>query len=327
MATRICSINEDGYLTQGDECLRNSFLSRCKCGRCFDWTCSTQSVESNGETRPTTVGEGEFTNTEFSSIGESEPYCSSEAFYRSDASMLSDLFTAVSMQEPPQRSNAPPPKFRSMVEHLPRRPRTVDHKKNVEAAPLGLGLSPMSATGTRLCVNGDPEQALLVRNTFIDSRPACDDGKRSSSAPPASAGAGTSSCRLEVMPGSIFDKLEAPIKPTNQARSWADQSEDLTKDWISANKEPLWSRGAADHDAGNCSPCAWFWKSTGCHRGDDCGYCHKCDAGQIRARKHEKVRFLRALKTSQQLRPGLGGVPSSQSSSSQSSRMRGKTHP
>lgn len=48
------------------------------------------------------------------------------------------------------------------------------------------------------------------------------------------------------------------------------------------------SRGSADHHVGGCSPCAWIWKLQGCLRGHECGYCHLCPEGEIKARKKAK---------------------------------------
>jgi len=47
------------------------------------------------------------------------------------------------------------------------------------------------------------------------------------------------------------------------------------------------------HDAGQCKPCAWFWKSTGCRNGDTCSYCHLCPSGELKTRKKLKVGAMR----------------------------------
>jgi len=48
------------------------------------------------------------------------------------------------------------------------------------------------------------------------------------------------------------------------------------------------SQGSTFHGIGKCRPCAWFWKSSGCQKGETCSYCHLCPAGEIKARKKAK---------------------------------------
>lgn len=49
------------------------------------------------------------------------------------------------------------------------------------------------------------------------------------------------------------------------------------------------------HRRGDCKPCAYFlYKVDGCRHGDQCEYCHLCRRGEIKKRKKEKVRALRA---------------------------------
>mmetsp|Transcript_82465 Transcript_82465/g.163695 ORF Transcript_82465/g.163695 Transcript_82465/m.163695 type:complete len:808 (-) Transcript_82465:404-2827(-) len=54
------------------------------------------------------------------------------------------------------------------------------------------------------------------------------------------------------------------------------------------------SRGSGTHGTGDCSPCVWHWKPQGCLRGRDCGYCHLCPEGEVKARKKAKVATLRS---------------------------------
>mmetsp|Transcript_78374 Transcript_78374/g.205682 ORF Transcript_78374/g.205682 Transcript_78374/m.205682 type:complete len:446 (-) Transcript_78374:189-1526(-) len=53
------------------------------------------------------------------------------------------------------------------------------------------------------------------------------------------------------------------------------------------------SHGSALHAAGNCRPCAWFWKPQGCQNESSCGHCHVCPEGEIRNRKKTKQVVLR----------------------------------
>eukprot|EP00747_Dinoflagellata_sp_TGD_P088915 gnl/TRDRNA2_/TRDRNA2_164156_c2_seq2.p1 gnl/TRDRNA2_/TRDRNA2_164156_c2~~gnl/TRDRNA2_/TRDRNA2_164156_c2_seq2.p1 ORF type:complete len:454 (-),score=101.00 gnl/TRDRNA2_/TRDRNA2_164156_c2_seq2:215-1576(-) len=49
------------------------------------------------------------------------------------------------------------------------------------------------------------------------------------------------------------------------------------------------SYGSMLHGTGLCKPCAWFWKAKGCQKGQECGHCHICPEGEIKARKRVKV--------------------------------------
>lgn len=53
------------------------------------------------------------------------------------------------------------------------------------------------------------------------------------------------------------------------------------------------SHGSTLHATGNCKPCAWFWKPSGCQNGRDCSYCHVCSEGEIKARKKSKHTAMR----------------------------------
>jgi len=53
------------------------------------------------------------------------------------------------------------------------------------------------------------------------------------------------------------------------------------------------SHGSALHGTGQCKPCAWFWKKSGCQNAKDCAHCHLCLAGEIRDRKRNKRAVMR----------------------------------
>eukprot|EP00747_Dinoflagellata_sp_TGD_P088907 gnl/TRDRNA2_/TRDRNA2_164156_c2_seq12.p1 gnl/TRDRNA2_/TRDRNA2_164156_c2~~gnl/TRDRNA2_/TRDRNA2_164156_c2_seq12.p1 ORF type:complete len:530 (-),score=115.21 gnl/TRDRNA2_/TRDRNA2_164156_c2_seq12:215-1804(-) len=53
------------------------------------------------------------------------------------------------------------------------------------------------------------------------------------------------------------------------------------------------SYGSMLHGTGRCRPCAWFWKAQGCQNGQECGHCHICPDGEIKARKRVKVAVMR----------------------------------
>jgi len=60
-----------------------------------------------------------------------------------------------------------------------------------------------------------------------------------------------------------------------------------------AARRPETSAGSLLHDAGQCKPCAWFWRPHGCQNGAECRHCHLCEAGAIKARRKAKVTLLR----------------------------------
>lgn len=66
-------------------------------------------------------------------------------------------------------------------------------------------------------------------------------------------------------------------------------------------EKTLPSLGSELHSSGECKPCAWFWKASGCASGEDCDYCHLCPAGELKKRKKAKV---------QAIRGGLPGINS-----------------
>lgn len=53
------------------------------------------------------------------------------------------------------------------------------------------------------------------------------------------------------------------------------------------------SRGSVLHGAGNCQPCAWFFKPGSCQNATDCRHCHLCPEGEIKARKRQKLTMMR----------------------------------
>lgn len=53
--------------------------------------------------------------------------------------------------------------------------------------------------------------------------------------------------------------------------------------------------GSAQHHAGQCKPCAFYWKDSGCSNGVQCHFCHLCDEKEKRRRAKEKKAWLRSL--------------------------------
>jgi hypothetical protein len=47
-------------------------------------------------------------------------------------------------------------------------------------------------------------------------------------------------------------------------------------------KLPSWSLGAAEYHTGDCTPCQYFWKKRGCHKGRSCDFCHTCSEQAVK---------------------------------------------
>jgi len=55
-----------------------------------------------------------------------------------------------------------------------------------------------------------------------------------------------------------------------------------------------WPEHEQKHMRGECRPCAYYLKKAdGCRQGAQCGFCHLCPEGELKARKKEKIRALR----------------------------------
>eukprot|EP00438_Fugacium_kawagutii_P036825 Skav228625 [mRNA] locus=scaffold2037:459167:464660:+ [translate_table: standard] len=80
-----------------------------------------------------------------------------------------------------------------------------------------------------------------------------------------------------------------------RALAKSESSPEPEPDILTLSLEPeLPSLGSRLHAAGQCKPCAWFWKTDGCRNGQSCGHCHLCPAGEAKARKQAKVAAIRA---------------------------------
>merc|ERR1719226_430462 len=60
------------------------------------------------------------------------------------------------------------------------------------------------------------------------------------------------------------------------------------------------SHGSRLHGTGECKPCVWFWKRTGCEHGEDCGHCHLCPRSEISDRRRRRRQVVKELKQVQQ---------------------------
>jgi len=67
---------------------------------------------------------------------------------------------------------------------------------------------------------------------------------------------------------------------------------------VPAQQCPAWDSPPTEmelkHFRGECSPCAYFFKWDSCRWGAQCEFCHLCPKGEIKSRKKEKVKALRA---------------------------------
>jgi len=50
----------------------------------------------------------------------------------------------------------------------------------------------------------------------------------------------------------------------------------------------LWSIGSARHATGDCKPCGFLWKK-GCHKAQNCQFCHLCPSDEVKKRKLAKI--------------------------------------
>lgn len=87
-----------------------------------------------------------------------------------------------------------------------------------------------------------------------------------------------------------------PVDPQEKLRSRAPSAEQAA----SSSSEPLLlSKGSSGHTQGECRPCAWRWKPSGCSNGAECLFCHVCDQGALKLRKQERQRVLKAARSKQ----------------------------
>lgn len=56
---------------------------------------------------------------------------------------------------------------------------------------------------------------------------------------------------------------------------------------------PEMSFGSEEHGAGECRPCAWFWRPQGCANGAECRHCHLCPQGEVKTRRKSKITCMR----------------------------------
>jgi len=99
------------------------------------------------------------------------------------------------------------------------------------------------------------------------------------------------------------DDIGLPVKSVSQPdlssveeSRYPGASEILTMQSEPAGASALPSVGSAGHSAGQCRPCAWFWKPQSCQWGSECKHCHLCPMGELRRRKKEMQAKAKELK-------------------------------
>jgi hypothetical protein len=153
-------------------------------------------------------------------------------------------------------------------------------------------------------------EELPERNTFIDyppvpmaessepptvSAPAFLDRFKKTSTPPLAPPGNwhSAGCKSERPAAKTDHDVSLDSSCSTECTSDSPVTEDLAEEVFC-----LPSVGSAGHSDGQCSPCAWFWKTSGCRGGPNCTYCHLCPPGARKAIKKAKVAVLRQSVTS-----------------------------
>lgn len=170
----------------------------------------------------------------------------------------------------------------------------------------------------------DSLASLTVTNTFIGvkSPPTSEGSPPTVTAPPGMAGMHRLFGKVQLAPPSHEEPSRAPGAESSLGRQPPAMFEDMDSSITTTNTEPagspmrvlrsmasersevfencatsssssappgLTSTGSALHSTGECSPCAWFWKPTGCSKGAECLRCHICPDGELKRRKKNRV--------------------------------------
>lgn len=60
----------------------------------------------------------------------------------------------------------------------------------------------------------------------------------------------------------------------------------LPRNQILTERTGTWSLGAELHNIGQCTPCGWYWRYSGCSNDSQCAFCHMCPKGEVKLRKY-----------------------------------------
>lgn len=166
-----------------------------------------------------------------------------------------------------------------------------------------------------------------VKNTFIDFRIQRDEDGKKEDGPPTASAPGAMLSRLfktrakyapspppRLSISSIPDNpFGEPMPPTPQTGTSTPMRPPGVLLDTGGNAEPVAGEGLVKPDAPEaelqgeghpmyklhltkeCTPCNYFYyKADGCRQGVECQFCHLCPKGEIKKRKKERVKMLKA---------------------------------
>jgi len=121
--------------------------------------------------------------------------------------------------------------------------------------------------------------------------------------------------------------IEQPLSPPGLSRTAeASIEKPLSPPGLSRAEEALVSRGSLLHGTGECRPCAWFYKPGGCQNAVQCGHCHLCPEGEIKARRKVKVEKIRSTEEAEQVEQPESQAGSAGSITTSSSGAEAQAH-
>jgi len=145
-----------------------------------------------------------------------------------------------------------------------------------------------ASVGDNKSLREDYPEGLIVRNTFLDfaEEPIFLKMRRVKSEPSMSA---------PSEPSPATRELIAPRAPVVlELASNLDAPHGFGSLDVPTLGVDMPTIGSAQHYAGECKPCAFFWKPSGCSNGVQCTYCHLCDPSERKRRQKEKKAAFRA---------------------------------
>lgn len=151
---------------------------------------------------------------------------------------------------------------------LPQQGVAAEGPRQAWPGPRGDGVAGGSGTAKPVAIAGCP-----CTLDHLDPRGRPGFGAVGGPAPLSSSGAGATTAAAGTPAG----------RPTNY---------NMHAVRLTTSRAGAVSQGSAVHDAGTCSPCAWFWKRRGCFLGSACDYCHQCPAGELKRRKKNKLALM-----------------------------------